>query len=215
MYLTWYGQSAFRLQDKVNGEGLSLALDPFDPVFIGLKWTPLEADIVAISHDHKDHNYLKGIKGEPFVINSAGEYEYKGVYIEGVHSWHDDQEGVERGANIIYRIEMDGLVVTHLGDLGATLDTKQLERLEGTDILLVPVGGRYTIDARRAVEVVNSIEPRLVIPMHYNLPGLKVGLDSLDKFIKELGLKPRSEDKLKISKKDLPTEDTELVVLTV
>jgi L-ascorbate metabolism protein UlaG (beta-lactamase superfamily) len=215
MYLTWLGHSSFKLQDKIGSDGMVVVTDSFDPAFIGLKMPSLEADIVTISHDHKDHNYLKAIRKEPFVVSAAGEYEVRGVFIEGIDSYHDNKEGAERGGNIIYRIEIDDVSVTHLGDLGCLLNTKQLERLEGTDILLVPVGGKYTLDARAAVEVINQIEPRIVIPMHYATPGLKIPLDGVDKFIKELGLKPTYEEKLKISKKELPTDDAdmELVIL--
>jgi len=215
MYLTWLGHSSFKLQDKVGSDGVVVITDPFDPAFVGLKMPSLEADVVTISHDHKDHNYLKAIRKEPFVISAAGEYETKGVFIEGVDSFHDNKQGAERGGNLIYRIEMDDIAVTHLGDLATTLDTKQLERLEGTDILLVPVGGHFTLDAKLAVEVIKQIEPRIVVPMHYKVDGLKFELDSLDKFIKELGLKPTNEEKLKISKRELPTEDMELVILSM
>ncbi len=213
MYLTWLGHSSFKLQDKIGPDGMVVVTDPFDPAVVGLKMPSLEADIVTISHDHQDHNYLKAIRKEPFVINAAGEYEVRGVFIEGVDSWHDAKDGAERGGNLIYRIEIDDVSVTHLGDLGGTLNTKQLERLEGTDILLIPIGGKYTIDARQAVEVINQVEPRIVIPMHYQTPGVKIALDGVDKFIKELGLKPTYEEKLKISKRELPAEDMELVIL--
>lgn len=214
MHITWLGHSSFRLQDKLGTDGVSLVTDPFNPEKTGLKWSNLDADIVTISHQHEDHNYLKGVKGDAFVIDSAGEFEYKNIYVEGVDAFHDDEDGAKRGSNIIYRIEMDDLVITHLGDLGHNLDTKQLERIEGTHILFIPVGGIYTLDARKAVEVINEIEPRIVIPMHYKLPGLKYDLNELDKFIKEIGLVPHYEEKLKISKKDLPAEDTELLILS-
>jgi L-ascorbate metabolism protein UlaG (beta-lactamase superfamily) len=203
------------LQDKIGTDGVSLVTDPFDPAATGLKWASLEADLVTVSHQHHDHNYLKGIKGKPFVIDSAGEYEYKGIYVEGVDAWHDQEQGGRRGPTVIYRIEIDDLTIAHLGDLGTTLDAKQIEHLEGTDILIVPVGGKYTLDARLAVEVINQLEPRIIIPMHYQVSGLKYDLAPVDKFIKELGLPPRYEDKLKISKKDLPVEDSELVILSL
>lgn len=214
MYITWLGQACFKLQDKIGPDGVTLITDPF-AAEIGLKVSHFEADIVTVSHDHYDHNNTGAIRGNPFIINSAGEYEIKGVYIEGVEAWHDSQQGGERGRNIVYRIEMEDVSITHLGDLGHILDTKQLEKLEGTDILLIPVGGKYTINAAKAVEVISQIEPKIVIPMHYKVPGLKVDIEGVDKFIKELGIKPRNEEKLKISKKDLPQEDMELVVLSL
>ncbi len=214
MHITWLGHSCFKLQDKAGTEGVTVITDPFDDS-VGLKMPRLETDIVTISHSHSDHNNLGAIKGTPFIINSAGEYEVKGVFIEGGESFHDSKQGEERGKNIIYRIDMDDISVAHLGDLGHELDTKQLEKLEGTDILLIPVGGAYALNAQKAVEVVSQIEPRVVIPMHYKVPGLKLNLDEVDKFIKELSLKPTYEEKLKISKKDLPQEGLELVILKI
>lgn len=212
MYITWLGQSCFKLQDKIGSDGVTLVTDPYSDD-IGLKMPRFEADIVTVSHSHHDHNNIGALRGNPFIIDTAGEYETRGVFVEGVEAWHDAAEGKERGKNIIYRIEMEDISITHLGDLGHILDAKQLEKLEGTDILLIPVGGKYTINAAKAVEVISQIEPRIIIPMHYKVPGLKIDLDGVEKFIKELGLKPRQEEKLKISKKDLPQEDMELVVL--
>jgi L-ascorbate metabolism protein UlaG (beta-lactamase superfamily) len=174
----------------------------------------LEADIVTISHNHEDHNNLEAIKGEPFVVRGPGEYEVKGIYIDGISAYHDAEQGAKRGENIIYRFEIEDISIAHLGDLGAELDDKQLERLEGTDILLVPVGGVYTLDAQKAISVINQVEPRLVIPMHYKLPGLKFALDPVDNFLKAIAIKPRQEEKLKITKKDLPQEDMEVIVLS-
>lgn len=212
MIINWLGHSCFKIQDKVGPDGVTLTTDPFDKT-IGLKAPNFESDIATVSHDHYDHNNVKALRGNPFVINSAGEYDVKGVMVEGVESFHDEKEGAERGKNIIYRIEMDDITVVHLGDLGHALNDKQLEKLVGADILLIPVGGKYTIDAKKAVSVVSQIEPRIVIPMHYKIKGLKVDIEGVDKFIKELGLKPTEEEKLKINKRDLPQEDMELVIL--
>ncbi|MFA5359600.1 MAG: MBL fold metallo-hydrolase [Patescibacteria group bacterium] len=214
MYITWLGQSCFKLQDKIGPEGVILVTDPYGDGS-GLKMPHFEADIVTVSHNHSDHNNTGALRANPFIINTAGEYEIKDVFVEGVESWHDEKEGSERGENIIYRIEMEDISITHLGDLGHVLDAKQLEKLEGTDILLIPVGGKYTINASKAVEVISQIEPRIVIPMHYKIPGVKTDIDGIEKFIKELGIKPRNEEKLKISKKDLPQDDMELVILSV
>lgn len=214
MQITWLGHSSFRLQGKTASDIISVVTDPYKSEKVGLKMPKVEADIVTISHDHDDHNNLEAIKGEPFVVRGAGEYESKGVYIDGISSWHDAEKGAKRGENIIFRFEIEDIVITHLGDLGAELDDKQLERLEGTDILLVPVGGTYTIDAQKAISVINQIEPRIIIPMHYSVPGLKIDLDPVEKFLKAIAIKPRHEEKLKISKKDLPQDDMELIVLS-
>lgn len=213
MMITWLGHSCFKIQDKAGPEGVTIVTDPYDKK-IGLKAPNFEADIVTISHDHDDHNNAASLRGTPFVIDTAGEYDIKNILVKGVESYHDEKKGSERGLNIMYRFEVDGISVSHLGDLGHTLDDKQLEFLVGTDILLIPVGGKYTLDAKKAVEVVSQIEPRIVIPMHYNDGETNIkDLDNVEKFIKEMGIKPTEEDKLKINKKDLPQEDMELVIL--
>ncbi len=214
MIITWQGHACFKIQDKVGPEGVTLTTDPFDKA-VGLKVPNYESDIITVSHDHHDHNNVSALRGQPFVIDCAGEYDRKGILVEGIDSYHDAKEGGERGKNIIYRIEIDDISIVHLGDLGHALDNAQLEKLAGTDILLIPVGGKYTIDAKQAVEVIAQIEPRLVIPMHYKVKDLKIDLDPVDKFVKEIGLTPTYEDKLKISKKDLPQEDMELVILNL
>ncbi|MFA6514016.1 MAG: MBL fold metallo-hydrolase [Patescibacteria group bacterium] len=214
MIITWQGHSCFKIQDKIGTDGVTVVTDPFGKN-IGLKVPNFEADIVTISHDHDDHNNSAALRGEPFLINCAGEYDFKDILIEGIDSYHDNDKGKERGSNIIFRLEVDDVSIVHLGDLGGPLDNTQLEKLVGTDILLVPVGGKYTLDAKGAVEVISQIEPRIVIPMHYKTADSKMDIDTIDKFIKELGLKPTYEEKLKISKKDLPSEDMELVILSI
>jgi len=214
MIITWQGQAYFKIQDKIGSDGITLATDPFNKE-VGLKVPNFEADIVTVSHQHFDHNNVSALRGHPFIIDCAGEYDHKGVFVEGIDSFHDNKSGAERGNNVIFRIEMDNISVAHLGDLGHILDDSQLEKLVGTDILMIPVGGKYTIDAKQAVEVIAQIEPRIVIPMHYKVPGLKIEIDGVDKFIKEIGLAPTYEDKLKISRKDLPQEDRELVILNI
>ncbi|MDD3301535.1 MAG: MBL fold metallo-hydrolase [Patescibacteria group bacterium] len=213
MIITWLGHSCFKLQDKIGADGVTLITDPYSKE-TGLKLPSLEADLVTISHDHDDHNNVSAVKGNPRVINCAGEYDVKGIFVEGIDSFHDETNGEKRGGNIIYRIEIDDISIAHLGDLAHTLDNTELEKLVGTDILLIPVGGHYTLDAKKAVEVISQIEPRMVIPMHYRHPEVKIELDDLEKFIKELGVVPTHEEKLKISKKDLPAEEMELVVLS-
>lgn len=212
MIITWLGHSCFKIQDKTGTDGITIATDPFDKT-LGLKMHSFEANIVTVSHDHYDHNNIKAIRGNPIIINCAGEYDIQGVMIEGIESYHDTQQGIERGNNIIFRIEIDNITVVHLGDLGHILDNKQLDKLTNTDILLIPVGGIYTLDAKKAVEVISQIEPRIIIPMHYKLPGLTININEVDKFIKEAGIASHQEERLKINKKDLPQEDMEIILL--
>ncbi|MBI5037393.1 MAG: MBL fold metallo-hydrolase [Candidatus Kerfeldbacteria bacterium] len=209
MYITWLGQSCFKIQTK----NATLIMDPYDQK-LGLKLPRLQADIVTISHDHYDHNNAEGIGGEPFIISNPGEYEVKGISIRGIPSWHDTSEGAERGANTIYIIEAEDIKIAHVGDLGTQLSEVQVEQLDNIDVLMVPVGGTYTLDAAGAAKVVNDIEPRIIIPMHYKLPGLKVSLAGVEPFCKEMGVKPNgAEEKLRVVKKELPTDDSQVVIL--
>ena len=213
MTIQWLGHSCFKIQTKNNGQEVTIVMDPFDEK-IGLKIGKQAADIVTISHDHHDHNNLEAIKGDPFVVNTPGEYETRGIFIYGIPAFHDDQQGKTRGKNTIYKINSEDINILHLGDLGHTLSDEQLEQIGNVDILLIPIGGTYTIDAKQAVEVVGQIEPRLVIPMHYKVVGLTVPLSNADEFIKSSGLPHENLDKLKIAKKDLIAEQTKMIILS-
>jgi L-ascorbate metabolism protein UlaG (beta-lactamase superfamily) len=213
MVITWYGQSCFKIQ---SGETI-LFTDPFSKE-IGLTPPRGQANIVTVSHNHFDHNNCESLSGEPLVINGPGEYECKGVNIKGVFSFHDSKEGKERGTNTIYIIEMEDIKICHLGDFGQVkLNEEQLEEINGVDILMVPVGGSgATIDGEGAVDIINQIEPRLVIPMHYKISGLNLKFDSVDDFLKEMGIgKKEVLDKLTLKKKDLPEGETQVVVMKI
>lgn len=220
MTIKWFGQSFFKINTKnQKGEELVIAIDPYHQDY-GLKLpSKFGADIVLVTHEHKDHNNLDLIKGtdlspEPFVIAGPGEYEIKGVMIYGIPAYHDDQQGAERGENTIYVMESEDMWLAHLGDLGQkTLENGQLEKIEDVDILFIPVGGVFTLDAKEASKIISQVEPRVIIPMHYKIPGLNLKLDGVDKFIKEMGLKPEEMDKFKIQKKNLPQEETQLIIL--
>ena len=212
MVITWYGQSCFKIQ---SGETV-VFVDPFDKE-IGLTPPRGQAHIVAITHGHHDHNNFESLTGGPLIVEGPGEYETKGVNIKGILSYHDNEEGKKLGTNTIYVIEIEGIKICHLGDLGQKkLTAEQLEEIDEVDILMVPVGGTYTIDGEMAAEIINQIEPRLVIPMHYKIPGLTVKIESVDAFLKEMGAgKKETVDKLTLRKKDLPQEETEVVVMKI
>jgi len=212
MVITWYGQSCFKIQ---SGETV-LFTDPFCKE-IGLTPPRGQANVVTISHQHKDHNNHDALTGEPLIIKGPGEYETKGIGIKGILSFHDNKEGKERGTNTIYVIEVEGIKICHLGDLGEEkLNDEQVEEINGVDILMIPVGGTFTINGEDAVEIINQIEPRLVIPMHYKISGLNIKLDGVDVFLKEMGIsKKEAVDKLTIKKKDLPQEDMEVIVMRI
>jgi len=220
MQIIWKGQSFFQIISQTGKNNqVSLAIDPFDET-IGLRVPKLEADILLISHSHFDHSNKKAvlspIPGQfPFVIDGPGEYEIRGIFIQGIQSWHDEKEGKERGDNTIYTIETEDLKLCHLGDFGQKeLSADQLEKIGDVDILMVPVGGTYTIDSKTASKIISQIEPKIVIPMHYFLPKLKVKLEGVDKFLKTFGIKKIEPlSKLSIKKKDLSPEEAKIVVL--
>ncbi len=214
MEIYWKGHSFFKIEtEPQKKQKVTIAIDPYD-LSIGLKVAPLEADILLITHNHYDHNNKSLIKGSPFLIEGPGEYDVKGVYIEGIEAFHDDKKGEERGKVTVYTIESEDIRICHLSDLGQKeLTDYQLERMGEVDILFIPVGGVYTISHKEAPGIISQIEPKIVIPMHYALPGLKLEIDRVDKFLKEMGIKePERLKKLKIKKKDLPQE-TKIILL--
>lgn len=213
MQIQWLGQACFKIQTKNSGQEITIITDPYSDD-LGLKPLKLQADIVTISHGHFDHNNIDAIKGETFVITTPGEYETKGVFIYGFKAYHDNKEGQDRGAVTIFKINTEDISIAHLSDLGHPLSDDLLDKLGNVDILLLPVGGDITIDAKRASEIVSAIEPRIVIPMHYKIPNLKIKLEPVENFLKESGLPSETMEKLKIAKKDLPAEETKIIVLT-
>jgi L-ascorbate metabolism protein UlaG (beta-lactamase superfamily) len=223
MNIIWHGQSCFQItatQGKNNH--LSIVIDPFDES-IGLRLPKLEADVLLVTHHHPDHNNVKavsappwaGAEKAPFLIEGPGEYEIKDVFIQGISAFHDSSFGKERGLNTIYTIDLNGMRLCHLGDLGQKeLTPEQLEKIGEIDILMIPVGGIYTISAKEAVKIMSQIEPSITIPMHYQIPKLNLKLDSLDKFLKTMGMKKiEPVAKLSIKKKDITPEEAKIVVL--
>lgn len=214
MNISWLGQSAFLIKIVKNlKKEIKILTDPFSPQ-IGLKWPNLEADIVLVSHQHQDHNFIQGVKGQPFIIQELGEYEVKGIFFRGILAFHDNNEGKDRGSVIIFTLETEGLKLCHLSDLGQKeLTEEQLEKIGPVDILFVPVGGFYTIDADQAKEIIGQLNPKIVIPMHYQLPKLKFKLKGLDVFLNVMGKKSIEPlKKLKIKSESLP-DQMELIIL--
>jgi len=238
MQIIWHGQSCFQILANQNKNGqISIIIDPFSEE-IGLRIPKFEGDIILMTHNHYDHNNVKAVSAptsasEPFLISGPGEYEVKGVFIRGIHSlsaanprlagdetksqrpWHDEKQGKERGENTIYAIETEDLKLCHLGDLGQKeLTEEQLEKIGEVDILMIPVGGVYTISAKEAPKIMSQIEPKITIPMHYAIPRLKIKLESSDKFLKTFGIKNLEPmKKLSIKKKDISLEEAKIVIL--
>ncbi|MBI2113107.1 MAG: MBL fold metallo-hydrolase [Candidatus Wildermuthbacteria bacterium] len=215
MQISWKGQACFQiLAAPSKQEQVKIVIDPYEEA-IGLKPPALEADILLITHDHLDHNNKKAIKGESFVIENPGEYEIKGVFVQGIASFHDESQGKERGVNTIYVLEVEGIKICHLGDFGQKeLNPDQLDAIGDVDVLLIPVGGVYTIAAKEAASVVHQIEPKIAIPMHYALPKLRAKIEGVEEFLKVMGAKEVvPEEKLTLKARDLTGEETRVVVL--
>jgi L-ascorbate metabolism protein UlaG (beta-lactamase superfamily) len=209
MEITWLGYSCFRLK----GKSATVITDPFPPN-IGYSLDKPAADIVTISHGHPDHAYLKAITGEHRVISRPGEYEISGILVIGVSTFHDAENGTVLGKNTVFVLEVDDVTICHLGDLGHPLNSAQMEEIGNVDVLLVPVGGGSTISAVQAAALVRSMEPKIVIPMHYKTPELNKEFDTIDKFLKEMGLtEVAPQPKLTVNKSTLPLT-TQVMVLS-
>lgn len=206
MELNWYGHSCFRLKERKHA---TIVTDPYDDT-IGLPPLKLKGDVVTISHDAKGHNYAAGVSGHQHVLIGPGEYEIGNVFITAIVTVGDDNSR----RNILYVYDFNGLTIAHVGDIQKVPKQAQIEALEEVNVLLVPVGGGKSLNAAAAAELVSMLEPNIVVPMHYQLPGLSVELDSVDRFLKEMGVsEPTEESTLKLAAGNLP-EGTEIVLLS-
>jgi L-ascorbate metabolism protein UlaG (beta-lactamase superfamily) len=215
MEITWLGHSCFRLRNRTA----TVVTDPYGKD-LGLMLPRVRADIVTVSHDAEDHNYIKGVKGDFKVLSGPGEYEVSGVFITGLEL--SDRKAGGKAAkdavtalhNTVFIFEFDDLTICHLGDLN-TVPTQAMveESLNSVDVLLIPVGGGESLTAAQAAEVVSLLEPHVVIPMHYKFKGSNLKLDIVSKFLKEMGLdKVDEQEVLKLERSGLPDE-TQVVLL--
>ncbi len=209
--ITWLGHSCFRLRDRTA----TVVTDPYGKD-LGLNLVRVRADIVTVSHDAEDHNYVKGVKGDFQVLTGPGEYEVSSVFVTGLELRGDrkKKEAASRPRNTVFLFEFDDLTICHLGDLSIVPTQAQVEEALGeVDVLLIPVGGGESLTASQASEVVSLLEPHIVIPMHYHFPNCTAQLDPVSKFLKEMGLdKVLPQEVLKVSRSGLPDE-TQTVLL--
>ncbi|GFZ33019.1 MBL fold metallo-hydrolase [Clostridium zeae] len=202
MKIKWFGHSCFMITSE---KGTKILMDPYVNM-LGYKLPELEADIVTTSHDHRDHNNIDAVKGNFAHINGLGVFSECGIDIKGVDTFHDKFSGTKKGRNTIYNFKVDDINVCHCGDLGHILDTKQVEEIGNVDVLLIPVGGGYTIDSIGAVEVVKQLKPTVIIPMHYRTKALgPMGLAfaKVDKFIDDSGLKSQNYAELELNNENI------------
>jgi L-ascorbate metabolism protein UlaG (beta-lactamase superfamily) len=206
MEISWYGLSCFRLSER---KFATVVADPYSDK-IGLPSLKLKADIVTISHDTPGHNHIDNVTGHEHILTGPGEYEIGNVFVTGIVT----RTEAKTNGNIVYLYDYDSITIAHLGDMQKVPSQTQLEALEQVNILLVPVGGGNSLNASQAAEIVSMLEPNIVIPMHYRLPGLNLELDEVDRFLKEMGVtEPTEEASLKIASTNLP-EETETIILT-
>jgi len=213
MDIIYLGHSSF----KIKGKTATVITDPFDPAMVGLKYPRNEADIVTVSHNHDDHNNTGLIVNTKMIITSAGEYEIMGISIVGIEVDHDATGGSERGKNVIYIFETDGVRIAHFGDLGHKLSDKIIEQMGDIDVLMIPVGGIYTIGPRDAVDVAKEFESPFIIPMHYKMAGMNEKvfgkLSTIDDFLRESGYEIERLDKLSIKKELINYEQRKVIIL--
>jgi L-ascorbate metabolism protein UlaG (beta-lactamase superfamily) len=214
MKINWYGHSAFHI---LTDQGTRIIIDPYKSGAFNnaLTYGPIKdmADIVITSHDHEDHNYTKDIQAKYVLIKDAGIYEIKDIKIKTISAFHDPSKGKERGNNLISVIKADNMVLAHLGDLGHGLDNTLLKEIGKVDILFLPVGGLFTIDAAAAAEIMNAIQPIITIPMHYKTEKCGFPIASVEDFIKgKKNVRVLNNCDVSVSKATLPQEN-EIIVL--
>ncbi|MBE3074034.1 MAG: MBL fold metallo-hydrolase [Actinobacteria bacterium] len=184
MQIEWLGHSCFLI---TTGAGRTLVTDPYDPEYYKgtLNYAPVDvnADVVTISHHHPDHDNVDAVGGTPVIVGTPGHHEAEGFAIDGLATFHDAVAGAQRGDNIVFGIAADGISICHLGDLGGELTAAQVRAIGPIDVLLIPVGGVYTIGAAEATRVWQQLAPSLTIPMHYHNDSCLFGIDGVEKFL--------------------------------
>lgn len=207
--ISWYGQTCFRLK----GQGsFSIVTDPHSPE-LGIALPPLQADIVTVSHHNASCHYLEAVQGSCKLLDGPGEYEISGVFITGVSTFADDKQGRVRGLNTVFAFDFEGTTVCHLGRLGHVPTQSQVKNLGSVDVLLVPVGGGGSLTSTQASEAIGLFEPDIVIPMRYRIPGLQEDLDSVDAFLREMGIdQVDTQETLSVSESSM-SEETDIFVL--
>ena len=212
MKITWLGHSSFLLEEST---GTKIVTDPYHS-YVGYEMPQVSADIVTVSHSHNDHSYVSKVGGDPTVINRVGAYEIGGVHILAQRSYHDDKKGSLRGENIIFKYRMDGVDVCHMGDIGEECNAILVESLMTVNVLLIPVGGNFTIDAKEAKEYVDRIMPDVVIPMHYKTKDCEFDIDKVNEFLSlfdDENIVYADSPTVEFDRADFDGEDTKVLVL--
>lgn len=214
MKVKWYGHASFLITSE---EGLKIITDPYEPGgfggAIGYGKIPDAADIVLVSHDHADHNHVEGLPGKPQIIQGAGFHRAKDLEIRGIPAYHDERKGAERGENTIFCFTLDGLRVCHLGDLGHVPTEQEAQQIGPVDLLLMPIGGVYTINPSQATQTAQKLNPRVIIPVHFKTPRCGFPVAKVEEYTKgKSSVKALKSSELEMKKEALP-KATEIIVL--
>lgn len=212
MKITWLGHSSFKLEEST---GTTVVTDPYHP-YVGYEMPEVTADIVTVSHGHKDHNHLEAVKGNPEVLNHAGAYDISGVHILARRTYHDSKNGAARGENLVFKFRMDGVDICHMGNIGEECNAMLVESLAPVNVLMIPVGGTYTIDAEQAKEFVDRIMPDVVIPMHYKTRDCAFDIARLNEFLDlfdDEDVVYTESDTVEFDRADFDGESTKVYVL--
>ncbi len=180
--IRWHGHSCFEISNEKT-----LVIDPHDGVSIGISPPKVIADVVAITHEHFDHNKYKVVSGDNTIVVRGGNKKIDGIEIESFRAFHDDEGGKKRGEINVYKIKYDFLTLCHLGDIGYVPDNEFINKIGSIDLLFIPVGGFFTINAKQAVELGKKIDTKIIVPMHYKIEGLSLPIDRIDEFIELAG----------------------------
>jgi len=209
--IKWLGHASFLI---TCAGGITIITDPYKPDE-RLKYAPINesADIVTVSHGHGDHANVAAVKGSPTVVDRAGSHSVKGVPIKGVATYHDAEKGSQRGANVVFCMSVDGINICHMGDLGHAISEEQAREIGQVDVLLLPVGGLYTIDAGVADQVAGLLKPRVIIPMHFRNPKCDFPIADVEPFLKgKQNVKRSDASEVEFKKETLPAA-TQTIVL--
>lgn len=209
MKIKWLGHSCFLI---TADNDVRILTDPFDDS-VGYPLPEVAADIVSTSHGHFDHNYIQVVQGEFFHVQGTGRFSYRGIEITGVGAFHDQEQGAQRGENTLYKYTVDGLNVCHCGDLGHVLTAQQVEEIGPVDILLIPVGGFYTIGAEEATAVIALLKPSVIIPMHFKTEAIQFTIAGVEPFLaKQAQCQRVGKQEIELTKETLPASPTVLVL---
>ncbi len=211
MKVKWLGHASFLV---ISDSGTKIITDPY-PQGSGLSYEPVKdaIDIATVSHDHFDHNAISSVPGKPEVVTGSGTKDAKGIQFKGIATYHDDSQGKERGENTIFCFSVDGVKVCHLGDLGHMLNKEQIDEIGDVDVLLIPIGGVYTIDAKMAGSVIEDLKPKVAIPMHCKTSKCNWPLNTIEDFIAgKANVKNMNSSEIELQAGKLP-QATEIVVL--